>query len=156
MDDQRIQNWTDAWVAGLAGAAALTAVHQMARRVTDDAPRMDVLGERAIARSIAAAGGAPPAGPALHRWALAGDLLCNSAYYSLIACGRRARVWERAALLGIAAGVGALVLPRRLGLGAAPRSDRPAHQAMTVAWDLAGALTAAAVGRSRQQHAAAA
>src|SRR3954464_6061259 len=118
MDDQRIQNWTDAWVAGLAGAAALTAVHQMARRVTDDAPRMDVLGERAIARSIAAAGGTPPArparprraaggtppaGPALHRWALAGDLLCNSAYYSLIACGRRARVWERAALLGIAA-----------------------------------------------------
>ena len=62
-------------MAGMVGAVALTAVHQLARRVSDDAPRMDVLGERAIARTVHAAGGTLPMPRTLHRWALAGDQL---------------------------------------------------------------------------------
>ncbi len=41
---------------GLAGALALTAIHETVRRVSPDAPRMDVLGMRAIAKSLRAAG----------------------------------------------------------------------------------------------------
>jgi len=52
--------------AGLCGAAALTAIHQLATRVTDDAPRMDVLGERAISRGLEAAGNWAPPQPVLH------------------------------------------------------------------------------------------
>src|SRR5690242_12815108 len=68
---------------GAAGAVALTLVHEAARRTLPDAPRMDVLGERAIAAGVRAAGGEPPPEPQLHRAALAGDLVANTAYYSL-------------------------------------------------------------------------
>jgi hypothetical protein len=151
-----LRNWGEALAAGAVGAVALTCVHQLAQRVSDDAPRMDVLGERAIARTVEASGGMLPSQPSLHRWALAGDLIANSAYYSLVACGRKAHVWPRAVALGLAAGAGALVLPRPLGLGRAPRSDRVANQVMTVAWYLIGALAAAAAGRGRQRTAGAA
>src|SRR5215213_9533015 len=132
MDSRFAEDWSRSVLAGACGAVALTAVHQLARYVTNDAPRMDVLGERAIARTVQAAGGTLPLQPTLHRWALAGDLVTNSIYYSIVACGRDAHVWTRGAALGLAAGAGALVLPRRLGLGDAPKSDRVANQLMTV------------------------
>jgi hypothetical protein len=148
------RDWSESLAAGLVGAVALTTVHQLARRLSDDAPRMDVLGERAIARSLEASGHAPPPGPSLHRWALVGDLAANSAYYSLVACGRDADVWRRAVALGLAAGAGALVLPRRIGLGDPPKSDRVANQIMTVAWYLIGGLAAAAAGQGLKTRAA--
>jgi hypothetical protein len=147
-----LSNWGRALAAGACGAATLTAVHQFARRVTDEAPRMDVLGERAIARTLAARGTPVPPQPALHRWALAGDLVANSAYYSLVVCGREPRVWRRAIALGLAAGAGALLLPRPLGLGEAPRSDHMANQVMTVAWYVIGALAAAAAGEAQRRR----
>src|SRR5215218_5688138 len=147
MESRLVQDWSQSLLAGVCGAVALTAVHQLARRVTDDAPRMDVLGERAIARTVRAAGGTLPMQPTLHRWALAGDLIANSAYYSLVACGRDAHVWTRGVAMGLAAGAGALVLPRRIGLGDPPRSHHVPNQVMTVAWYLIGGLAAAAVGQ---------
>ena len=68
-----------ALAGGAAGAAALTAVHEAARRALRDAPRMDVLGERAIAAGLRAAGAEPPPEPRLHSAALVGDLVSNSA-----------------------------------------------------------------------------
>ena len=127
----------------MAGAAALTAVHQAARMVTDTAPRMDVVGMRAIARGRDAATGgntmaeANQENPALHNMALAGDLVFNSAYYSM------ATTWTRGAALGILAGIGALVLPKKLGLGDPPSSELLSNQVMTVAWYLVGGLAAA-------------
>lgn len=147
MNDTNTAQWGRSFAAGMVGAAALTSVHQLARTVSSDAPRMDVVGSRAIVKTIEATGGAVPSMPALDRMALAGDLLCNAAYYSLIACGGRGQLWTRAVTLGVAAGVGALVLPRYLGLGDPPRSYRPANQIMTVAWYLIGALAAAAASR---------
>ena len=81
---------TTSLAAGLAGAAVLTAVHETTRRITPRAPRMDVLGERAIAKAWRGAGGTPPRGRTLHRLALGGDLVANSAYYGL--SGRVANV----------------------------------------------------------------
>jgi len=147
MKDPQTNDWTRSFAAGAIGAVTLTSVHQLARQLTSNAPRMDVLGERAITRSIRAAGGDPPPQHVLHRWALAGDLLANSAYYSLVACGRQARVWPRAVVLGLAAGAGALVLPPRMGLGEPPNSEHLSNRVMTVAWYLAGALAAAAAAR---------
>ncbi len=128
----------DAAISGMAGAVAVTTVHQVARRLTDSAPRMDVVGVRALTRGAHMAD-VPLPGPAtLHNAALAGDLLCNTAYYSL------ATTWTRGIVLGLAAGVGALVLPPRMGLGDPPKSDRLSNKMMTVAWYLAGGLAAAA------------
>lgn len=133
----------DAILSGMAGAAALTAVHQAARMVTDSAPRMDVVGMRAIARGKEAAStgysatAATEENPVLHNLALAGDLVFNSAYYSM------ATTWMRGAALGLLAGVGALVLPQKLGLGAPPKSELLSNQVMTVAWYVLGGLAAA-------------
>jgi hypothetical protein len=153
MEQTLTRDWSSALAAGVCGAVALTAVHQLARRVSDDAPRMDVLGERAIARTVHAAGGTLPMPRTLHRWALAGDLVANSAYYSLVACGRDAHLWTRGVAMGLAAGAGALVLPRRIGLGDPPRSQHIPNQIMTVAWYVIGGLAAAAVGQGLRRTA---
>ena len=129
----------DSLVSGMAGAVALTAVHQAARAVSDTAPRMDVVGMRALTRGAETTGTeSPETHKGLYRAALAGDLICNSAYYSL------ATNYRRGAALGLLAGIGALVLPQRLGLGAAPNSELLSNQVMTVAWYLVGGLAAAA------------
>jgi hypothetical protein len=138
--------------AGLAGALAVTLVHEGARRVLARAPRMDVLGERALARGLGALSVRPPRGRRLHRAALAGDLVANSAYYALVAFGRRP--WLRGVLLGGAAGLGAVLLPPVLGLGRAPRGLTRSTQALTVAWYLVGGVAAAAAARAMRRRSA--
>lgn len=137
-----------ALLSGMAGAATLTAVHQLARTVTEAAPRMDVLGIRALSRGSRAAGFEPPAEShgGLYAAALAGDLLFNSAYYSL------ATTWKRGTVLGILAGIGALVLPQRLGLGDPPKSELLSNRIMTVAWYTLGGLAAAATAQCLRPH----
>ena len=132
--------------SGFAGAVALTAIHETVRRVRpDDAPRMDVLGRRAIARGMEAVGIEPPGANALETVALAGDLLTNAAYYALIGAGSPKHVYLRGAALGLAAGIGGVVLPPLLGLGSAPSRRTRQTKAMTIAWYLAGGLAVAAV-----------
>jgi hypothetical protein len=128
----------DAAISGVAGAAAVTTIHQVARRLTENAPRMDVLGVRALTRGAHMADIAVPGPQTMQNAAMAGDLVFNSAYYAL------ATTWTRGIVLGLAAGVGALVLPQRMGLGEPPKSDRLSNKVMTVAWYLAGGLAAAA------------
>ena len=132
----------DSLISGAAGAVALTAVHQAARAITDNAPRMDVVGMRALSRGAEAAGvDAPNTYSGLYRATLAGDLIFNSAYYSL------ATNYTRGAALGLLAGLGALVLPKKLGLGTPPGSDLLSNQVMTVGWYLIGGLAAAATAQ---------
>jgi hypothetical protein len=141
----------DAALSGVAGAVAVTTMHQVARRLTESAPRMDVLGVRALTRGAHIADIPVPGPETMQKAALAGDLVCNSAYYSL------ATTWKRGVVLGLAAGVGALVLPQRMGLGDPPKSDRLSNKVMTVAWYVVGGLAAAAtatrLATSREQTA---
>lgn len=137
-----------ALLSGAVGATVLTALHQTARALTDDAPRMDLLGMRALARTFRASGEEPPPRDTLYDLTLAGDLVANSLYYSLVGDGDRDEVWGRGALLGLAAGVGTVVLPPLLGLGGAPSRRTPATAAMTVAWYTLGGLAAAAAARA--------
>src|SRR5437868_4058278 len=132
--------------SGLVGACALTLIHETARRFLDDAPRMDVLGMRAVAKTMRAVDVEPPV--ALHEAALVGDLVSNSIYYSLVGAGSREDALRNGALLGLAAGLGAVVLPKRLGLGRQPTEDSPQTQLMTVAWYLLGGLAAGAAYRA--------
>ena len=122
MENAHLENWKTAFAAGLAGAVALTGAQHLARKLT----RAQL-----------------PVEPSLYRMALAGDIVANSAYYSLIACGRDPRIWTRAVTMGVGAGVAALALPHRLRLGDPPRAST-ATRIMTIAWYLAGALTTAA------------
>jgi hypothetical protein len=137
--------WMTAVASGVAGATALTAVHELARRRVADAPRMDLLGMRALRRLLPALREPNVESRQLHTIALAGDLVSNSVYYAAVAAPTARETLTRAVVLGTAAGTGALLLPQPMGLGAPPHSDHRGNQMMTVAWYLAGALTAAAV-----------
>jgi hypothetical protein len=104
---------------------------------------MDVLGMRALRRFVPALQHEQPRSSRLRRIALAYDLAANTLYYSAIPARTPAKTWSRAAVLGVAAGVGALLVPERMGLGDPPNSEIRANQAMTIAWYVAGALAAA-------------
>jgi hypothetical protein len=132
---------TRSLASGAVGALALTTIHQGARGYFRYAPRMDVVAMRGLRRILP---GAEAETRRLYQLALAGDLVSNSLYYALIAAPTRRETWSRAAALGTAAGLGALLIPERIGLGAPPDSHRRANQVMTVGWYLAGALAAAA------------
>lgn len=126
--------------SGAAGALALTAIHDLARRHVYYAPRMDVVAMRGLDRALP---GNYHHSRRLHRLALAGDLVANSLYYSVVPGATTAATWLRAAVLGTVAGVGALLLPERMGLGEPPYSRYRMNQVMTIAWYLAGAAAAA-------------
>jgi hypothetical protein len=136
--------------SGVAGAVALNLVHETARRTIPHAPRMDVIGRRGIAKTAYALGAEPPHGNRLQAAALAGDLVSNSLYYSLIGLGsdRRRATWRRGLLLGLAAGLGAVFLPPVMGLGRQPGHRGGFTHLLTVAWYTIGGLAAAATLRA--------
>ena len=110
--------------SGLVGACTLTLVHEVARRLLPHAPRLDGLGMQALSRSLKAVGQAPPTPTRLHTLALAGDLVTNTLYYSLVGTGDSKHPGLRGALLGGIAGVGAVLVPEPAGLGHQPSARR--------------------------------
>ncbi len=132
----------EALLGGLAGALVLTVLHETARRVLPAAPRMDILGRRALTGGLKAAGIDPPDESTMQVAALAGDLASNTLYFSLVGLGPAHGASLRGALLGALAGIGAVVLPPYLGLGKTPRGRTPRVQAMTVGWYVAGGVVA--------------
>jgi hypothetical protein len=143
-----MSTWLTSITSGVAGATALTLLHELARRRVAFAPRMDLVGMRALRRLVPSLREPAVDSQQLHRVALAGDLLANSMYYAAVPASTAGGTWTRAAVLGTAAGVGGLLLPRPMGLGAPPHSEHRRNQLMTVSWYLAGALASAAVARA--------
>lgn len=131
--------------SGTAGALALTVLHESARRMHRDAPRMDVLGKRVIVKGLRRMGRRPPKPRPLHRITLLGDIAANSLYYSLVGAGRGPGVWIRGSLLGLLAGIGGVFLPGKLKLGRRPSARTTRTKWMTVIWYLTGGMAAAAV-----------
>lgn len=134
--------------SGAAGAITVTALNESVRQLVPHAPRVEVIGMRALAAALRASGKQPPEDDELYGWTLAGDLLSNSLYYSLVGVGETSGAWRRGALLGLAGGLGAALLPGPLGLGRQPGERPPLTQILTVAWYLAGGLAAAATYRA--------
>lgn len=131
--------------SGLAGAVALNLLHETVRQFVDEAPRVDILGERAIEKIAEKAGVEPPEGDALYAVTLGSDVISNALYYSLIGLAKPKNAVLTGAALGLAAGVGAVELPGPMGLGTAPSSRTPQTAAMTVGWYLVGGLVTAGV-----------
>ena len=135
-------------VGGMAGAVAVTLLNEAAKRaIPAEAPRADVLGMRALTNVAEAVGVEPPKGDALFSTALVGDLAANTAYYALIGAGKPETIFLRGALLGAAAGTGAVVLPPVIGLNARPTTRTPLTAALTITWYTLGGLAAAGVIR---------
>ncbi|MGI4762024.1 MAG: hypothetical protein ACRYF0_15055 [Janthinobacterium lividum] len=138
-------------VAGFAGAVALTALHETARRLRPhDAPRMDVLGERGLRKILRLADLPQPSEGKAYTATMLGDILSNGLYYTLVGSGKHSL--QRGLLLGAVAGAGGVLLPGPMGLGEAPSNRTPQTQAMTVAWYTVGGLVAGAVTQALRQR----
>lgn len=137
--------WGRALVSGLAGAAVLNVAHETARQFIPHAPRVEVIGMRAIARPMRALGKEPPPHDQLYWLTLAGDLVSNGVYYSAVGLGEPEGATRRGLLLGLVAGLGGAFLPPYLGLGTQPGEQFPQTHLMTTAWYTLGGVVAGAV-----------
>jgi hypothetical protein len=140
----------NAITAGFTGAIALNLLHETVKKFDAQAPRVDLIGEEALSKSISSMGIKPPEGQSLYLATLAGDVLSNGLYYSGIALGNPRYIWPRAAVLGLSAGFGALKLTAPLGLDDHPVTRTEKTKALTVVWYVFGALVSAAVFQKLQ------
>lgn len=130
-------------LGGLAGACALTLLNESVKKLDKDAPRMDLLGMNAVARLTKGNNLLAQTASKLFPVALAGDLVSNSLYYSMADSGDKNKTLVRGALLGLGAGLGAVVLPKTLGLNDDATTRTLKTKILTVSWYVIGGLTAA-------------
>jgi hypothetical protein len=130
-------------IGGLAGAITLNIIHQAAKNIDHDAPRVDLVGEEAVKKGLNYIGVEPPKGDNLFATALAGDIVSNAIYYSAIGVGKDKNLLFRGITYGLSAGIGALTLTKSIGLSDAPITKTPQTKVMTVAWYLLGGIATA-------------
>lgn len=148
---------TTVLAGGLAGATAVTLIHESIKAVVPQAPRMDRLGMEAISKSLLKANLNVPDQETLFKVTLVGDLLSNAIYYSAIGIGGEKNIWLRSTLLGLSAGIGAVVLPGPMGLSKRYSNRTLSTQLMTVGLYVTGSLVTTAVikllnQKKRQNH----
>ena len=134
-----------ALLGGLAGAATVTLIHESIKKVVPQAPRMDLLGMSTLDKGLKKASLDGLSNNQLYVAAMAGDLLTNGLYYALAGAGKPKNIWVRSTLLGVAAGVSAVLLPGPLGLNEKHSNRTTATAFMTIGLYVTGALVSAAV-----------
>lgn len=132
------------FLSGIAGSVVLTALHQLLRGQLSDAPRMDKLGEQAIVKGAEALNVEAPSGEKLYNTTMAADLAGNAVYYSMVGSAPGSSVLAGAAL-GAAAGIGALMLPEKMGLNPAYSNKTRRTQLLTCGLYLTAGLVAGLV-----------
>ncbi len=138
--------------SGLAGAAALTIAHEVIRKTILDAPRMDRLGMTALSKLLRAGGSDVPRQKPLFFATMAGDLLANTLYYSLTGVGEKGNHLLKGAVLGLSAGIGAVVLPKHLDLPSWPSNRTTTTKLLTVGLYFLGGIVAASVLNSIEKR----
>ena len=132
-------------LAGLAGATALNVLHESLKKKSPDMPRVDLLGEDALQKTLNYFGGSIDSKENLYKATLAGDVVGNTLYYSLIGTGNQKYLWPKAIFMGLSAGIGAITLPEPLGLDPEPVAKNNQVKVLTVAYYLLGAVVTALV-----------
>lgn len=113
---------------GLAGSTALTGLHQSLRH-TQGAPRVDLLGQQAVKKYL---GDGKLTDKQAYYGSLAGDVISNSIYYSIIAKSKRPVL--TGALMGAAAGALAVFGPDLLNLNKQYTQSSDKKKYMTVGY----------------------
>ena len=131
-------------IAGLGGAIVLTLLNETFKNVNHKMPRINLVGEEAVQKTASLVGINIDNENALMGTALVGDIISNTAYFSLI-YGKNEELWLKAAASGFTAGLGAVNLPEKLGLNDQPVAKSTATQVLTVAYYMLGAFTTAAI-----------
>ncbi len=132
------------FLAGLGGAIVLNLLHESFKKSKVDSPRIDLVGEEALQKVVGFFGSQISDKQTLYNATLAGDLISNAAYYSMIGNSPN-QLWGKAVSLGLVAGVGAVAVPEQIGLDDKPVAKNTQVKVMTVGFYVAGALATAAI-----------
>ncbi|GGH64022.1 hypothetical protein HNQ91_002395 [Filimonas zeae] len=132
------------FISGLAGAGALTLLHQWVKKRASQPPQMDKLGMQAMEKAFAATDMELPSRDELYDYTLAGDLAANAAYYALVGTKPGSSILT-GSVLGIVAGTAAVALPGKLKLNPEYSGATPQTKALTIALYTAGGLVAGTV-----------
>jgi len=137
---------TTALAGGFAGAVTLNLIHEGYRKMDKDAPKIHLIGEEALLKMLKSVKlPLPKNRDEIYKWTMTGDIISNAAYYSLIAAGKPKSLLNRGLLLGLAAGIGGVVTPAKMGLNNAPTDRTLETKVLTVLWYTLGGLAAAGV-----------
>jgi hypothetical protein len=128
---------------GFAGALALNILHETYKRLDEEAPRVDLVGEEALTKTVESVGLEAPKGNKLFGATLAADVISNAMYFSAIGVGKKENILLRGMGYGLAAGIGAVTLTKPLGLNDTPVTKTNKTKVLTVAWYLVGGIVAA-------------
>lgn len=131
-------------IAGIGGALALNILHESLKNRGSNMPHIDQLGEEALQKSLGYFGVQVEKKHDLYLSTLAGDIASNAIYFSLIG-GRKSLIWPKAIALGLAAGFGAVKLPKPLGLDPSPVARNFKVTALTITYYISGALVTGAI-----------
>jgi len=131
-------------IAGLGGAVVLNILHESLKNKGKDMPRIDRSGEEALQKSLNYLGTSIEDEQDLYLTTLAGDVAGNALYYSFIG-GKSGLIWPKAVILGLAAGLGAVKLPKPMGLHQGPTSRNTKTSVLTIAYYLSGAIVTGAI-----------
>lgn len=134
----------NALLGGLAGACAITILHQVIKSKDDEAPRMDLLGMESLTKVLNKVGVKPPDDDKLYYITMAGDIISNAFYYSLTGIGSKKTLLKGTGL-GLAAGLGAVLLPKPMGLNPKHSNYTRQTQLLSVLYYFAGGVVSAAV-----------
>lgn len=132
------------FLAGLGGAIVLNLLHESLKNKKMDTPRIDLVGEEALQKTLGYFGTKIENKDTLYKATLAGDLISNATYYSMIGNSTE-NVWRKAVSLGLVAGIGAVVVPKEIGLDEKPVAKNTQVKVLTVGYYLVGALATAAI-----------
>lgn len=121
-------------LAGLGGAIALNIVHEIIRKNFDNVPEVNKVGEEALNKALTTIDMKITDKDQLYGATLAGDVLSNGIYYAATATTGFDMV------SGVAAGLGAVLLPKKMGLDDSPVAESNQKKIMTVGYYLFGAV----------------
>ena len=136
--------FSTSFVSGLAGATVLTLFHQLLRVSVKDAPRMDKLGNQALKKVIKATGGTLPSDQQLKTYTFAGDIISNAIFYAAVGTSAKKSTLLGAGL-GLSAGIGGVLLPKKMGLNPLYSAGTNKTKLLTIGLYLTGGLVAGIV-----------
>jgi len=125
-------------IAGLAGALVLNILHESVRSCYPGAPKINELGEEALRKAIKPFNISLDEGKSAYLATLCADMVSNTLYYGVTA--------KSGPLIpGALAGIGAVKLPRYLGLNEDPVAATAQRKLLTFSYYLIGSLVTSAV-----------
>lgn len=130
---------------GLAGAVALTLIHETMRRAIPNAPRLDLLGMQALSKTLKSFNKEVPTDRKLYGWSLAGDLVSNGLFYSLSGIGEKKNALAKGAMIGLLGGVAAVVIPKSTDLNENASGRTMETKLLTIGLYVVGGIVAAGV-----------